>query len=92
MREEKHDINDNAMTNEDVSIILNITNLVLFFFSSRRRHTRSSSVTGVHVLFRSHAGRCDWQGPPKGWYAGLPLRSGERRVGKECRSRWAAYH
>src|SRR3712207_9474934 len=24
--------------------------------------------------------------------AGKPLRSEERRVGKECRSRWSAYH
>src|SRR2546428_4464546 len=24
--------------------------------------------------------------------AGLPMRSEERRVGKECRSRWSPYH
>src|SRR3712207_9217334 len=25
-------------------------------------------------------------------YAGVPARSEERRVGKECRSRWSPYH
>src|SRR5690554_7933801 len=25
-------------------------------------------------------------------YKGIPLRSEERRVGKECRSRWSLYH
>ena len=28
---------------------------------------------------------------PKPWL-GLPPRSEERRVGKECRSRWSPYH
>src|SRR3712207_9433636 len=28
----------------------------------------------------------------KGTYAGIVLRSEERRVGKECRSRWSPYH
>src|SRR5882672_12026396 len=74
---------------------------MLFFFSSRRRHTRSL---------------CDWSSdvcssdltefrpaPPVGEGDPAPFeprpegvaerhRSEERRVGKECRSRWAAYH
>src|SRR5438034_11540086 len=82
-----------------------------FFFSSRRRHTRSL---------------CDWSsdvcssdlrrvgGPPEPamcrrerhgqrigplrqlWVSSLGgddrVRSEERRVGKECRSRWSPYH
>src|SRR5205085_6432117 len=76
--------------------------LFFFFFSSRRRHTRfdcdwSSDVcssdlawnrwtTGVRVrVTPSLAGSINLlqqQGLPGG-------RSEERRVGKECRSRWA---
>src|SRR5260221_9769390 len=37
-----------------------------------------------------------WGGNPyqtgTGYYAGGPYRSEERRVGKECRSRWSPYH
>src|SRR5690349_25074628 len=67
---------------------------IIFFFSSRRRHTRSlrdwsSDVCSSDLLI----------------HHGLPLvdkparvdevedqRSEERRVGKECRSRWSPYH
>ena len=28
----------------------------------------------------------------EGYYTGTPARSEERRVGKECRSRWSPYH
>src|SRR5881409_4151258 len=74
-----------------------------FFFSSRRRHTRCETVTGVQsVLFRSHV-----HGEPlqrlrlERVDVGLlrthrqGVRSEERRVGKECsltcRSRWSPY-
>src|SRR6184192_4851499 len=75
----------------------------LFFFSSRRRHTRCRLVTGVQTwLFRSRAGL----GPKPVSVALGELverqvgrqrrRSEERRVGKECqstcRSRWSPYH
>src|SRR3712207_7773698 len=99
-------------------------NLVYFFFSSRRRHTRywrdwSSDVCSSD-LFRA-------LGEPEGFVlegmdaerrearvgdvltvrlppntgdlvrievrgAGRLRRSEERRVGKECRSRWSPYH
>src|SRR5882762_6913887 len=74
-----------------------------FFFSSRRRHTRfkcdwSSDVCSSDLQYP----------PPRGYLPGfvmadiqlshatraaLPgIRSEERRVGKECRSRWSPYH
>src|SRR5204862_1276017 len=85
----------------------------LFFFSSRRRHTRSlrdwsSDVCSSDLLFNeatelsmylenqvlegglesleanNHKARLITI------YLGLTARSEERRVGKECRSRWAA--
>src|SRR5260370_6060944 len=70
-----------------------------FFFSSRRRHTRfkcdwSSDVcssdlvlaaTNIDVCCRQHAHVSLHQVPPA-------QRSEERRVGKECRSRWSPYH
>ena len=33
-----------------------------------------------------------WYGAPAQFYALLGARSEERRVGKECRSRWSPYH
>src|SRR5436305_11960866 len=78
-----------------------------FFFSSRRRHTRcgrdwSSDVCssdlvladellelrrllGLDALAHAAADRVDERRVDL-------LRSEERRVGKECRSRWSAYH
>src|SRR3712207_7352378 len=84
----------------------------LFFFSSRRRHTRywrdwssdvcSSDLTPSSLyglgryeqravkLAQSTATRIASRSAP---YVSLPLtRSEERRVGKECRSRWSPYH
>src|SRR5215203_6353017 len=67
-----------------------------FFFSSRRRHTRywrdwSSDVCSSDLrleLVWPHLGPGDAGGPG----AGARRRSEERRVGKECRSRWSPYH
>src|SRR5207247_7144733 len=99
----------------------------VFFFSSRRRHTRStrdwssdvcsSDLTSaqadeieIHGIAAAHptverdeSGRCRflgyivrWNGltlyhsGDTLWHPGvLPARSEERRVGKECRCRWA---
>src|SRR4030066_1642089 len=75
----------------------------LFFFSSRRRHTRfkcdwSSDVCSSDLQAgiwsdrarkeRSHARFLRCPDPSGGAHA----RSEERRVGKECRSRWSPYH
>src|SRR5947209_19883001 len=70
----------------------------LFFFSSRRRHTRywrdwSSDVcssdlgepSGPAADARASVRRM----PPPAARPGRPPRSEERRVGKECRARWA---
>src|SRR2546429_2666011 len=74
-----------------------------FFFSSRRRHTRCSRDWSSDVC-SSDLDRRWWMLPGRGgsrvllpheqtyinWW--LWLRSEERRVGKECRSRWSPYH
>src|SRR5438105_14081149 len=89
---------------------------VFFFFSSRRRHTRStrdwsSNVCSSDLAGRirsarrdSHGtgreGRCPQRYPDAGRDGTISRvvarrkddRSEERRVGKECRSRWAQYH
>src|ERR1041385_66529 len=69
------------------------------FFSSRRRHTRCSRDWSSDVLFRSlrEAGIELPATLPEsliviGLGALATIRSEERRVGKECRSRWAPYH
>src|SRR2546429_1387908 len=97
----------------------------LFFFSSRRRHTRCSRdwssdvcssdlMKGVAVQIRkscieerllsgtgSRKGPRPWTAPQIDKKATMitaelipndPKRSEERRVGKECRSRWSPYH
>src|SRR5438034_6732028 len=75
-----------------------------FFFSSRRRHTRSlcdwsSDVCSSDLLDALHL---DLEFLPVGAVqsvqvevriiAATNIRSEERRVGKECRSRWSPYH
>src|SRR5271167_1305214 len=71
----------------------------LFFFSSRRRHTISkrdwsSDVCSSDLLLwgatpraASHCFDLANEIPLR-----ATLRSEERRVGKECRSRWSPYH
>src|SRR5574339_690690 len=71
-----------------------------FFFSSRRRHTRSPGDWRFRrVLFRSSPFGSRTRtlvllalGLMKESYAREAGRSEERRVGKECRSRWSPYH
>src|SRR6266850_245842 len=76
---------------------------VEFFFSSRRRHTRlqgdwSSDVCSSDLAFDLGAGDTLFWFTDLGWMmgpwaiAGSKVRSEERRVGKECRSRWSPYH
>src|SRR2546427_1330088 len=79
-----------------------------FFFSSRRRHTRfdcdwSSDVcssdlatnggTADVMMVMVRTDRPDARRGAKGISTFIvPTRSEERRVGKECRSRWSPYH
>src|SRR5699024_11957823 len=89
-------------------------NCMFFFFSSRRRHTRSkrdwsSDVCSSDLLQQSHQTYYVQLYRPANLYLvqdrseqiHLPVRrvvlslyhrSEERRVGKECRSRWSPYH
>src|SRR6266566_5579042 len=71
---------------------------IFFFFSSRRRHTRlqgdwSSDVCSSDLAPATRPTSTASTGarrstPPPG----RASRSEERRVGKECRSRWSPYH
>src|SRR5256886_10913656 len=84
----------------------------VFFFSSRRRHTRfdcdwSSDVCssdlepGVEIEGRLYIPPSPARKPAvllvadgmsSYWILSTGTRSEERRVGKECRSRWSPYH
>src|SRR6266700_1972289 len=78
--------------------------LILLFFSSRRRHTRfsrdwssdvCSSDLDVGVIPRhGYLSRARQIQVREACYVAGELlgRSEERRVGKECRSRWSPYH
>src|SRR5687768_18220311 len=78
-----------------------------FFFSSRRRHTRCSRDWSSDVCSSDlseaqapNAFEIVTMGPAQPARARIGseaqvadiLRSEERRVGKECRSRWSPYH
>src|SRR5256885_8994582 len=73
-----------------------------FFFSSRRRHTRLQGDWSSDVCSSDLAGTsCEprvggWQACVQSGCRQPPtyilFRSEERRVGKECRSRWSPYH
>src|SRR5690349_25175434 len=86
---------------------LNVCSMLFFFFSSRRRHTRSlrdwsSDVCSsdlaqfigiVHELTPRFLKRGRHHGFSRRSHLRPTLiRSEERRVGKECRSRWSPYH
>src|SRR5438876_798481 len=81
--------------------------IYFFFFSSRRRHTRwtgdwSSDVcsSDLNVAAPAADSRQRRRFEPEHGDIAEPgrardapaLRSEERRVGKECRSRWSPYH
>src|SRR6266542_7055192 len=73
--------------------------MIFFFFSSRRRHTRcyrdwSSDVCSSDLPFRQRrkelvGADCQQRDREQ---RDAQWRSEERRVGKECRSRWLPYH
>src|SRR5438094_975639 len=77
-------------------------NHVLFFFSSRRRHTRSYGDWSSDVCSSDLVGLAGFRKrllveladtrPAGKLKLNEEGRSEERRVGKECRSRWLAYH
>src|SRR3712207_8875587 len=80
---------------------------MFFFFSSRRRHTRywrdwssdvcSSDLSEAYFNPQSETGKAFKLGIIKVRKGNFDWdvqheRSEERRVGKECRSRWSPYH
>src|SRR5690242_21962575 len=82
--------------------------MINFFFSSRRRHTRLTCDWSSDVCSSDLHDPVQDVGADAGLLAdrlvveacgaqeqdvvGCTVRSEERRVGKECRSRWAPYH
>src|SRR6266496_3594068 len=70
---------------------------IFFFFSSRRRHTRSPRDWSSDVCSSdlSTCARCRATSAVRSAARGrtrAPRGSEERRVGKECRSPWSPYH
>src|SRR5438093_8378374 len=76
---------------------------LFFFFSSRRRHTRlvsdwSSDVCSSDLkqflerMPKPLVDAIEGISPAVAIEQKNPTRSEERRVGKECRSRWSPYH
>src|SRR4030066_1097003 len=83
------------MTRRYCSVLL-VSLFFCYFFSSRRRHTRfkcdwSSDVCSSDLPVQPYRiERVPWLGVQAS--SNAPTRSEERRVGKECRSRWSPYH
>src|SRR2546426_1887828 len=76
--------------------------VIFFFFSSRRRHTRLQGDWSSDVCSSDLGDVYHWGAlMAAALFTSIPLaivynlfidRSEERRVGKECRSRWSPYH
>src|SRR5207247_5107136 len=83
-----------------VCLVAALFHILFFFFSSRRRHTRSTRDWSSDVCssdLRTPAPGSCLRRRRRGGRARTPRRWGgrgseERRVGKECRSRWSPYH
>src|SRR2546430_15721060 len=54
-------------------------------------YINDSDLIGTHSRLQSAVNLTDWMAG-EGKDVTLPTRSEERRVGKECRSRWSPYH
>src|SRR2546430_11445617 len=92
---------DFSCTQLILSIAVAVTYMLFFFFSSRRRHTRfdcdwSSDVCSSDLGIAQHRLQQGDERHVLEHVAGVArmacVRSEERRVGKECRSRWSPYH
>src|SRR3712207_7525102 len=80
---------------------IEVKSSILIFFSSRRRHTRywrdwSSDVCSSDLVSSALRSRSEETHDVKivsvSGVLVCRVRSEERRVGKECRSRWSPYH
>src|SRR5215471_19479916 len=66
--------------------------------NARRAHTPVVAIVGAHATYHERYDaplQSDIEGVARnvsGWYRVSARRSEERRVGKECRSRWSPYH
>src|SRR5215203_6238429 len=83
-----------------IILTLSVSRLLIFFFRAEDG-IRYIGVTGVQTcalpisLERRHpqgVGHADEHGPDTAPGGERRARSEERRVGKECRSRWSPYH
>src|SRR5256885_11738718 len=91
-----------------LDVVLDAVGVDVFFFSSRRRHATLqgdwiSDVCSSDLVDAAQAAAVDLTNPHRSRLhqllehdAVMALLSGgrseERRVGKECRSRWSPYH
>src|SRR3989344_6559012 len=57
-------------------------------FSDATFKLREDLIAGCHKIIKKHGGKADIAEE----YSIAAVRSEERRVGKECRSRWSPYH
>src|SRR6266511_5223264 len=70
--------------------------MLIFFFFQAEDGIRDFHVTGVQTCALPISEGCStstrWPSTPTSSTGGTSARSEERRVGKECRSRWSPYH
>src|SRR6266536_3959286 len=76
---------------------MDLVSIIIFFFSSRRRNTSSTRDWSSDVCSSDLRALIGLEDDSQGVLTRLQRasrarRSEERRVGKECRSRWSPYH
>ena len=63
---------------------------IIGFGSQGHAHSENLAESGVNVVVGLRKGSAHWEKASE--FAATHPRSEERRVGKECRSRWSPYH
>src|SRR3989449_11763976 len=80
---------------ERVDVVVLPATLRVYLVTARQRSTATASQVGIAT---GQVSTANYRGSyERRWRSGLGLslvadRSEERRVGKECRSRWSPYH
>ena len=84
----------NGLTQKELAQYLHVSQNAIFNWENDKREPSAEMIEQIASYFKvSPAYLMGWE--KQGTFfdkSGTPIRSEERRVGKECRSRWSPYH